>query len=75
MLMSLREAYVTQYWKLRPKGRTVLSALIQCISQDRSWFSNIEDTKSTSDVHLYVQELDIVCGNVVYGWVEGVESV
>ena len=35
--MLLGEAYVIEYWELRPKGRTVLSALIQCISRDRSW--------------------------------------
>ena len=33
-----REAYVIEYWELRPEGRTVLSALIQCISRDTSWF-------------------------------------
>ena len=37
MIMLLGEAYVIEYWELRPKGRTVLSALIQCISGDRSW--------------------------------------
>ena len=36
-LDALGEAYVIEYWELRPKGRTVLSALIQCISRDRSW--------------------------------------
>lgn len=36
--LLLREAYVIEYWELRPKGRTVLIALIQCISRDRSWF-------------------------------------
>ena len=29
------EAYVLEYWELKPKG---LSVLIQCISRDRSWF-------------------------------------
>ena len=33
MLMLLGGTYVIEYWELRPKGRTVLSALIQCISQ------------------------------------------
>ena len=29
-------ANVIGYWELRPEGRTVLSALIQCISRDRN---------------------------------------
>ena len=44
MLVLLGEAYVIEYWELRPKGRTVLNALIQCISQDKSWFGgNIQE--------------------------------